>query len=42
MTFLQGKSSLISTLVKSEGMIEIPTRSEGVLKGDLVTVKLFK
>ena len=37
-----GKSSLISTLVKSEGMIEIPARSEGVLKGDLVMVKLFK
>ena len=37
-----GKSSLISTLVKSEGMIEIPSRSEGVQKGDLVSVKLFK
>jgi len=37
-----GKSSLISTLVKSDGMIEIPSRSEGVQKGDLVSVKLFK
>jgi molybdopterin molybdotransferase len=36
-----GKSSLISTLVKSEGMIEIPSRSEGVQKGDLVSVRLF-
>ncbi|KAA9014478.1 molybdopterin molybdotransferase MoeA [Niallia endozanthoxylica] len=36
-----GKSSLISTLVKSEGLIEIPSRSEGVLKGDLVSVRLF-
>jgi len=36
-----GKSGLISTLVKSEGLIEIPDRSEGVLKGDLVSVRLF-
>lgn len=36
-----GKSGLISTLVKSEGMIEIPSRSEGVQKGDLVSVRLF-
>jgi molybdopterin molybdotransferase len=36
-----GKSSLISTLVKSEGMIEIPSKSEGVLKGDTVSVRLF-
>lgn len=36
-----GKSGLISTLVKSEGLIEIPARSEGVLKGDLVSVRLF-
>ena len=37
-----GKSSLISTLVKSEGMIEIPSRSEGVQKGDTVSVRLFR
>ncbi|WP_338471093.1 molybdopterin molybdotransferase MoeA [Niallia sp. XMNu-256] len=36
-----GKSGLISTLVKSEGMIEIPEKSEGVQKGDTVTVRLF-
>lgn len=36
-----GKSGLISTLVKSEGLIEIPARSEGVLKGDLVSIRLF-
>ena len=29
-----GKSGLISTLVKSEGMIEIPSRSEGYKKGN--------
>ncbi len=37
-----GKSSLISTLVKSEGMIEIPSKSEGVLKGETVSVRLFR
>jgi molybdopterin molybdotransferase len=37
-----GKSGLISTLVQSDGMIEIPVNSEGVRKGDLVTVKLFR
>lgn len=36
-----GKSGLISTLVKSDGLIEIPARSEGVRKGDLVSVRLF-
>ncbi len=36
-----GKSGLISTLVKSEGMIEIPSKSEGILKGDTATVRLF-
>ena len=37
-----GKSSLISTLVKSEGMIEIPSKSEGVLKGETVSVRPFR
>ncbi len=36
-----GKSGLISTLVKSEGMIEIPSRSEGIRKGETVSVRLF-
>jgi molybdopterin molybdotransferase len=37
-----GKSGLISTLVKSEGMIEIASESEGVHKGDQVPVILFQ
>lgn len=37
-----GKSGLISTLVKSEGMIEIASQSEGVHKGDKVPVTLFQ
>ncbi|WP_442597023.1 molybdopterin molybdotransferase MoeA [Neobacillus sp. D3-1R] len=37
-----GKSSLISTLVKSEGLIEIPSQNEGVQKGDFVSVRLFR
>lgn len=37
-----GKSGLISTLVKSEGMIEISAESEGVYKGDTVPVILFQ
>ena len=37
-----GKSSLISTLVKSEGMIEIPSKSEGVQNGETVSVRLFR
>lgn len=37
-----GKSGLISTLVKSEGMIEISAESEGVHKGDSVPVILFQ
>lgn len=36
-----GKSGLISTLVKSEGMIEIPARSEGIQKGEIVSLRLF-
>lgn len=37
-----GKSGLISTLVRSEGMIEITSESEGVHKGDKVPVTLFQ
>jgi molybdopterin molybdotransferase len=37
-----GKSSLISTLVKSEGLVEIPSVNEGVQKGDFVRVRLFR
>lgn len=37
-----GKSSLISTLVKSEGLVEIPSVNEGVQKGDYVKVRLFR
>ncbi|MGG0718986.1 gephyrin-like molybdotransferase Glp [Robertmurraya massiliosenegalensis] len=37
-----GKSGLISTLVKSDGMIEIASESEGVHKGDRVPVILFQ
>lgn len=37
-----GKSGLISTLVKSEGMIEISSESEGVHRGDKVPVTLFQ
>jgi molybdopterin molybdotransferase len=37
-----GKSGLISTLVKSEGLVEIPAPNEGVQKGDLVKVILFR
>lgn len=37
-----GKSGLISTLVKSEGMIEIAAESEGVQKGNKVPVILFQ
>ncbi|PLR79012.1 molybdopterin molybdenumtransferase MoeA [Bacillus sp. V3-13] len=37
-----GKSGLISTLLKSEGLIEISSPSEGVQKGETVPVRLFK
>jgi molybdopterin molybdotransferase len=36
-----GKSSLISTLVKSDGLAEIPSPDEGVGKGDFVNIRLF-
>jgi molybdopterin molybdotransferase len=37
-----GKSGLISTLVKSDGLVEIPSQNEGVVKGEWVTVRLFR
>jgi len=37
-----GKSGLISTLVKSDGIVEIPSQSEGISKGNQVVVRLFK
>jgi molybdopterin molybdotransferase len=36
-----GKSGLISTLVKSDGMIEIAANKEGILEGEFVRVHLF-
>ena len=36
-----GKSNLIYTLVKSEGMVCVPLNSSGLYKGDLVDVELF-
>jgi molybdopterin molybdotransferase len=37
-----GKSGLINTLVQSDGMIEIDSEKEGVVKGDAVPVILFR
>lgn len=37
-----GKSGLISTLVESDGMIEINSQIEGVQKGEEVPVRLFR
>lgn len=37
-----GKSGLISTLVESDGMVEIEANKEGVQEGDLVRVHLFR
>jgi molybdopterin molybdotransferase len=37
-----GKSSLISTFVKGEGLIEVPAPAEGVQKGETVSVILFR
>lgn len=36
-----GKSGLISTLVKSDGILEVPEQSEGILKGAKVPITLF-
>lgn len=36
-----GKSGLISTLVKSDGMVEIAAQKEGILEGEFVHVHLF-
>lgn len=37
-----GKSGLISTMVKSQGLAKIPAKSEGKEAGELVEVKLYK
>ncbi|KQL48597.1 molybdenum cofactor biosynthesis protein [Brevibacillus choshinensis] len=37
-----GKSGLISTLVKSDGMVEISANKEGILEGEIVHVHLFQ
>lgn len=37
-----GKSGLISTLVKSDGMVEISASKEGILEGEIVHVHLFQ
>lgn len=37
-----GKSGLISTLVESDGLIEIASQIEGVQKGEKVPVRLFR
>ncbi|MGG0935176.1 gephyrin-like molybdotransferase Glp [Brevibacillus centrosporus] len=37
-----GKSGLISTLVKSDGMVEISANKEGILEGEAVYVHLFQ
>jgi molybdopterin molybdotransferase len=36
-----GKSGLISTLVESDGMVEIAANKEGILEGEVVHVSLF-
>ncbi|MGE5701260.1 MAG: gephyrin-like molybdotransferase Glp [Clostridia bacterium] len=36
-----GKSGLISTLVESDGMVEIVANKEGILEGEMVKVHLF-
>ncbi len=37
-----GKSGLISTMVKSQGLAKIPAKSEGKEAGEVVEVKLYK
>lgn len=37
-----GKSGLISTLVRSDGMVEIEANKEGIIEGDMVQVHLFQ
>jgi molybdopterin molybdotransferase len=37
-----GKSGLISTLVASDGMVEIPANQEGIREGEIVKVQLFR
>jgi molybdopterin molybdotransferase len=35
-----GKSNLIFTLVRSEGMVEVPLNSNGIPAGSVVTIML--
>ncbi len=37
-----GKSGLISTMVKADGVVEVPLLKEGLLAGEMVAVKLFR
>ncbi|WP_096200566.1 molybdopterin molybdotransferase MoeA [Bacillus sp. FJAT-45350] len=37
-----GKSGLISTLVSSDGMVEVPSVKEGIRQGETVSVYLFR
>ena len=37
-----GKSGLITTMVKAEGIVKIPSVKEGILEGELVKVTLFQ
>lgn len=36
-----GKSNLISTLIKAEGMVQVPLNKRGLMAGDKVKVRLF-
>ncbi len=36
-----GKSGLLNTLVRSDGMIKIPAQADGIEKGDLVEIQLW-
>lgn len=39
---IPGKSGLISTMVKADGWVQIPLHTEGLEKGDMVTVRLLQ
>ncbi|MFZ5817795.1 MAG: molybdopterin molybdenumtransferase MoeA, partial [Bacillota bacterium] len=38
---VHGKSGLISTLVKADGLVVIPSPKEGILAGEVVEVELL-
>jgi molybdopterin molybdotransferase len=38
---VHGKSGLISTLVKADGLVVIPSAKEGILAGEVVEVELL-